>query len=192
MDYSLAFTLLLIVLLGGCAPSTSFEVRTDYDKKQKQVIQGFRTYDVVQPTQDIIDQMQLRDPAVLEVIAQGIREEMEKRGYRQSDTPDVQITYFVNARQFTQGQQKGGMNVGMGFGGYYGSVGMSTNVGGRIEYIDYVAGTLIIDMFTGADSDFIWHGAAQGTFRQGMENPRQVAREAVQRIFYKYSFKVKG
>lgn len=179
---------ILIGLTAACSTS-SISVRHDYDKEAP--IKTYTTYQVVEPTREILDEMKIRNPRVLDVIESSIREEMEKRGYTASDNPDTYITYFVTSRERTVGRETGGVNVGVGYGGYYGGIGFGTRVGGRIEYVDYVEGTLIIDFYNN-DKKVIWHGAARGTFQVDRENPLEVAREAVKRIMYKYKFKVDG
>jgi|GEM_PF-3372153 len=177
----------LACLIAACSTS-NINVRRDYDKEAP--FKTYRTFQVMQPTQEILDEMKIRNPRVLDVIETEIDNLMQNRGYQSSDNPDIYITYFVTSRERTVGRETGGMNVSMGYGGYYGGIGLGTRVGGRIEYVDYVDGTLIIDFFD-QNKKIVWHGAAQGSFQADRENPMEVARDAVKRIMFKYKFKVK-
>ncbi len=176
-----------LALTLGC--TTSYRVTADYDKQIP--FDTYRTYTLLQMTEEQIQETGIRDPRLVDHIAQQVKYQMDRRGYREvPQNGDLEIGYFAISRTQTVGREVGGVNVGIGFGGYYGGVGMSSRVGGRIEYSTYVNGTLVIEMYHPETKGLIWHGAAEATLELGRDNPYKVVESAVRQIFSKYKFSV--
>jgi hypothetical protein len=179
--------LAMLGLLLGCG--TTYKVSADYDKQIP--FDTYRTYTLLQMTEEQIQETGIRDPRLVDHIAQQVKYQMDRRGYREvPQNGDLEIGYFAISRTQTVGREVGGVNVGIGFGGYYGGVGMSSRVGGRIEYSTYVNGTLVIEMYHPETKGLIWHGAAEATLELGRDNPYKVVESAVRQIFSKYKFSV--
>ncbi len=187
MNPKLVFLFLCLGLFLGCSPTLN--ISYDYDKQIP--FKSYRTYSLLELTEEQIQETGIRNPELVDYIRKQIIYQMARRGYRQEyENPDMEIGYFVITKVQTIGREVGGVNVGVGFGGYYGGIGMSSRVGGRIEYTDYVNGTLIIEMYHPETKNLIWHGAAQATLQPGVNDPYKVTESAVRQIYARYKFSV--
>ena len=142
---------------------------------------------VMTPDEEAIAKMDIRDPDGFKVIEESIIREMERRNYKQSDDPDLRITYFVTGKD-VQKAKSNTVSVGVGFGGYYGGVGMNHGTT-NIKYFDYREGTLIIDFFN-RDGQKVWHGIAKGSYEVEKTDIDDLTRYVVKKIFQYYKYKV--
>ena len=182
-----ALLLFILAIAYGCSSSTSLSFKHDYDKNAP--FESYRTYKLVKPTKEIFDEMDIVHPEFLPALEEKIVEQMEAKGYKASDDPDIQVTYFVTGEDWQQAQSNT-VSVGVGFGGPYGGVGMSTG-NTNINYIDYRRGTLIIDMYN-TENLLVWHGAAEGSYRPDRVDPNALLDYAVKSIFKRYKYKIKS
>jgi len=178
------FSLLLFytIIFYACATPITYR----YDRDKSVPIQDYSTYRVIKPTEEILDQMEERYPEYLPIVEESIIQEMENRGYTQSDDAELLITYFVSGKNF-QKAQSNTVSVGVGFGGPYGGVGMSQGKT-NINYIDYRQGTLMIDFYN-KDKEMIWHGVAEGSYEIDKTDVDDLTRKVVKRIFQYYKYK---
>ncbi len=177
-----------LLIFAGCA--SNFAVSNDYDREAD--FKSFRTFELLEPTPEMLEKMKSLSPRTLQFIRDAIREEMVKRGYREVEQgADLGIAFFATAAITTVGQEVGGVNVGVGWGGYYGGIGVGGRVGGRVQYVDYVDGSLVIDMYAPASQQLLWTGRARGTFQAETTDPRKVSYEAVKQILFRYKWKVR-
>ena len=159
-----------------------------YDRDKDEPMHEHTTFKVVNPDDEAIAQMDIKDPAGLQIIEETIIERMESRNYTQSDDPDLWITYFVTGKDF-QKAQANTVSVGVGFGGYMGGVGVNS-ANTNIKYFDYREGTLIIDFYN-KENKLVWHGIAKGSYEVDKTNVKELTERVVKKIFQYYKYKVK-
>jgi hypothetical protein len=173
------------IYLFACA---SQPITYRYDRDKDEPMHEHTTFNVVTPDEETIAQMDIKNPAGLKIIEETIIERMESRNYTQSDDPDLWVTYFVTGKDF-QKAQANTVSVGVGFGGYYGGVGMNT-ANTNIKYFDYREGTLIIDFYN-RDNKLVWHGIAKGSYEVDKTDVKALTEHVVKKIFQYYKYKVK-
>ena len=159
-----------------------------YDRDKDEPMHEHTTFNVVKPDEEVLAQMDIKNPEGLKIIEETIIERMESRNYTLSDDPDLWITYFVTGKDF-QKAQANTVSVGVGFGGYYGGVGMNS-ANTNIKYFDYREGTLIIDFYN-RDNKLVWHGIAKGSYEVEKTNIKELTEHVVKKIFQYYKYKVK-
>ena len=159
-----------------------------YDRDKNEPMHEHTTFKLVKPDEEVLAQMDIKNPDDLYIIEESIIEQMEKRNYKQSDDPDLWLTYFVTGKDF-QKAQANTVSVGVGFGGPYGGVGMSQGTT-NINYKDYREGTLIIDFYN-KEQKLVWHGIAKGSYEVDKTDVENLTRYVVKKIFQYYKYKVK-
>jgi hypothetical protein len=115
-----------------------------------------------------------------------IAREMEARGYTLSDTPDLQINFFVATKDKIEGTT--GPRVGVSYGHGRWSRGWGTAVGiGSRDLRNYTEGSLTIDLVDRAKNELVWRGVAESRVtRAALEKPEAAVNTAVTAIFEKY------
>jgi hypothetical protein len=181
----LGLALFASLYLFACA---SQPITYRYDRDKDEPMHEHTTFKVVKPDDEAIAQMDIKDPAGLQIIEETIIERMESRNYTQSDDPDLWITYFVTGKDF-QKAQANTVSVGVGFGGYMGGVGVNS-ANTNIKYFDYREGTLIIDFYN-KENKLVWHGIAKGSYEVDKTNVKELTERVVKKIFQYYKYKVK-
>ena len=184
---SILFALSLLVIASACSSSTSLKFKHDFDSSAP--FESFTTYKLVEPSHEIKVEMDIMDKNYFPFIEGLIKEQMEVRGYKESENADLLVTYFVTGDDFQKAQYNT-VSVGVGFGGPYGGVGFS-NGNTNVNYVDYTQGTLIIDMYD-KDKELIWHGSGEGTYRPDKTDPKKLTIYAVKSVFKRYKYKVKS
>ncbi len=102
-----------------------------------------------------------------------------------SGTPDFYISYYVTVeKKVSASNVSGGISMGRGSRGRYGSVGISS---GSQAYV-YDQGTLLIDVTDTADNKLIWRGASSQEV-SGKSDPEKSTRminETVEKIMTQF------
>jgi hypothetical protein len=167
----LLFTLALIA--SSCS---SLKVSYDYDKQA-----GFSKYKTYAYSEDS-QKLPVGDLNRDRIIA-AVDREMAAKGFSKSDNPDVLVDMHVKAQQKVDATA-----TSTGYGGpwrYGYGGGFSTT---RIDYNEYIEGTLFINLVDAAAQRIVWQGRATKTIDEdaSAQKREQNINYAVKQIFSKY------
>ena len=176
--------LLLTILLGGCA--TGLEVRSDYDPNA-----DFTRY----TTWNFFDELGIEggynSPIYGEHFRSAITREMNARGYRQSDDPDlwVNVTFRaddkVKMKSHTAPYMSGHYYTRPG-SPYYGSS-MGVGVGSVSRPTEVTMASIFIDMVDNSVDRLVWQGVAVTEANdKAAQNLRDAVYTAVNEVFKLY------
>lgn len=179
MKTKYVFLLFFSGLLFSCS---SVSVSTDYDKNVS--FDQFKTYAYDKKGIDKVDLSDLDKKRIL----RAIDAEMAVKGFTKSQSPDLLINIFTQARERVDVNQ---FNAGWGYGWGWGwdpwmwGGGMNTSVSTRIE------GTLFIDIVDARKKELIWQGVGDGVLTQNVDKKEKRINEFVKKILDKYPPKLK-
>ncbi|WP_333609017.1 DUF4136 domain-containing protein [Arsukibacterium sp.] len=178
-----AFLILLSVcLLSACAsgPKLRSDQAANVDFSRYQTF-GF----VAEPATDKAGYSTL----VTQHFKQAIREQMQARGYRYSDTsPDLLVNFNSNTVNRSEVRSTPGVTPPYGYyhyrRGYYSPF---MHYRTEVETVHYKVGTVNIDVVDAAAKQLIWEGLAEGTLTdKALQQPQQAIQQTVQHIFSRY------
>ena len=179
---SLAFLLLAgVALLQGCA--TKPDLRSDYDKSAD--FSKYHTFNFVKtPSTDTLGYGNLTTQA----IESSIKNELESRGYKQSDMPDLLVNFSGKLQEKADVQSTGGSVGYYGYRGYGAWPGYA--YGNDVYTVRYTVGTLNVDLVDTTRNQMVWEGVAVGEVtKKHLENREAAIAKAIQNIFTKYPFR---
>jgi hypothetical protein len=178
---SLVFLLLAgVTLLQGCVSKP--DLRADYDKTAD--FAKYHSFNFVKtPSTDTLGYGNL----VTQQMETSIRMELEKRGYKLTDTPDLIVNFSGKLQEKADVQSSGG-------GGYYGYRGYGAwpgySYGTDVYTVRYTVGTINVDLIDAARNQMVWEGVAVGEVtKKHLENREAAIAKAVENIFSKYPFR---
>lgn len=164
------------IVISGC---TTLNVRSDYDASAS--LAGLQTYAWVDGKRYETGNPAIDNPLLAERIRVSVDELLEKKGFRRSigsDTPDLQLSYDLVARETTRTYSGGGYGYGgaypyrFGHFGHFGRFGHFGHFGhfggfGYGSYSSYyqipaLKGTLVLNVIDAERSAVIWSGWASG------------------------------
>jgi len=175
MKYLNSIWLLSLIFLGACS---SIKVTSDYDKEAD--FTKYKTYEYygwAEESDKILNRFQK------ERIEKAFGNEFDKRGLKYvKDGGDIVVSLYIvvdkktSTTAYTNHYGTGGYGYGGrgwygGYGGGYG-MGMGTSTTTYSEN-DYLAGTLVVDVFDKAEKKMIWQSVGQKTVE---ENPEKAER----------------
>ena len=153
--FKMMLPFMLVMILAGCA---SIKVSSDYDRKAD--FAKYKTFnfskEVDKVTLNDLNRRRLKD---------AISKEMEVKGFKIGETPDVLVNAFVKGKTKYSATANTNYNGGMFYRGW----------GYSNTYVDVnksIEGTLFIDLIDVQDKKMIWEGVAEG-----LMNPRTETRE---------------
>jgi hypothetical protein len=173
-----------VCLLSACAPSVT--VRSDSDPGVD--LSQYQTY-------NFFSQMGIEGEEYSSLLGQHFRdaisEQMEKRGYVKSDTPQLQVNVSIGS------QEKVRVNTYQDpylYGGYYGGRGMGYwgspfYYGGSTQTTvrQYTEANVYVDLVDASTHKMVWQGVATFTVTDKIrEQLRENIFSTVQQIFAKY------
>jgi hypothetical protein len=165
-------------MLGGCASGpkiyASQDPAADFSR--------YRTYGF--PAEVGTDQRGYSS-ILTQLLKSATSREMEARGYRQSDQPDILINFHVETQekiQATTSPATGGYyGYRRGYYGVWGGYPMETNV------TQYTQGTLNVDLIDARRNQLVWEGVAVGRIREETRrNLEPAVNDALAKIFAQY------
>lgn len=177
------------ILLASCASKPTIE--TDYDRTID--FSQYKTYGFFNP-------MGIENPNYSSIYGSIFRDaigkEMENRGYKRSDHPDLVINVSGRLQDKTQVTTTADPHPYMG-GGYYGyrrgaygawggyGYGISTHVS------NYTEGTVNVDVVDRAQKRMVWEGVAVGRVNEKntSDDTRANIYSAIQEMFAAYPFR---
>ena len=172
---------LCLVLLAGCASGPSIYVNADPAAN----FAGYRTYDFEAP-------LGTDRPGYSSVLSQYLRaaakRELEARGYRESDNPDLLVNFNVQTKEkVSSTTTPSGPSMGGYYGyrrGYYGTWG-----GYDTQVTQYTEGTLTMDIVDAARKQLVWEGTAVGRVRDSdRKNLEPAVTNVMTQIFAQYPY----
>ena len=96
-------------------------------------------------------------------IRRAIAAELQRRGYVESASPDLRITYETTSKDVVESNR---VRVGVGVGSWGGSFGGSVNVGSP-SLRNYQEGTLVIHAIDNARNAEVWQGSVSSRVTKG-------------------------
>ncbi len=175
-----------IALLAGCASKPKIE--SDYDRTID--FNQYRTYGFFNP-------MGIENPNYSSIYGgifrDAISQEMESRGYRMSDNPDLMINVSGRLQDKTKVTTTSDPYMGGGYygyrHGYYGAWG-GYGYGTSTHVSTYTEGTINVDIVDRAQKRMVWEGVAVG--RVNEKNTSDKTREniysGIKEMFTGYPF----
>lgn len=112
-----------------------------------------------------------------------VARQMDVRGYRQSDDPDLLVNFYVNTKEKIKATTTPTAGGYYGYrGSYYGGWG-----GYQTNVTQYTQGTLTIDLVDAKRKQLVWEGNAVGRVRQStLDDVEGAVNRVVPQIFEKY------
>ncbi len=179
---SLALQLLAgVALLQGCASKP--DLRADYDKSAD--FAKYHSFNFVKsPSTDTLGYGNL----MTQQFETAIRSQLEKRGYKQAESPDLMVNFSGKLQEKADVQSSGGG------GGYYGYRGYGAwpgyAYGTDVYTVRYTIGTINIDLIDASRNQMVWEGVAVGEVtKKHLENREAAVAKAIEKIFSKYPFR---
>jgi len=167
----------LVLLASGCASGP--DVRGDYDRSAD--FGKYRTYGFLAQSQEF--------KSIGQQLAQAAAaREMESRGYRPAETPDLVLAFNGRLEEKTDIQSTPAPMYGPGWG-YRGWYGAPYGGGTEVTTRRYNVGTLVMDVIDREKRQAVFQGGIEGVVtKEMMENRQAAIEQAVARIFSKYPF----
>ncbi len=164
--------ILLLFVLGSCS---SVRVANDYDTKA-----DFTKYRSYAFHRSGIDKAEISDLDKRRIL-RAIEDEMTKKGFSKSETPDLLVSFFTKSSENVNVNQWGpGWGWGFGWGWGPGFWGSNTTVSTNTE------GTLFIDLVDAANKELIWQGQGEGILANTAEKKEENIKEFVSKILAQY------
>jgi hypothetical protein len=170
--------------LGGCASGP--EVRGDYDKSAD--FGKYRTYGFVAQTSP--DGSSEYRSLALQMLQKAAAREMEARGYRLADSPDLAINFQGKLEEKVDVESTPApyYGPGWGYGGWYGAPYGGWG-GTEVTTRRYNVGTLVMDIVDREKRQVVFQGGIEGVVTKEMRENREASiNNAVAAIFSKYPF----
>ena len=165
--------LLLLYLMVSCQ---AVHINSDYDKTVD--FSKFKTYAFYKTGIDKVEISDLDKKRILRSIDQ----EMTRKGFLKSETPDLLINISTKEREQVNVNQ---FNAGFGYGWGFGWNPMF--LGGGMNNVSTVAeGTLIIDLIDASKKELIWQGEGVGHLTQNTDRKDENINGFVTRILSQY------
>lgn len=156
--------------LGACASGPKIQAQSD-------PAADFSTY----RTYGFFAEQQPYPSFIATYLKNAISREMDRRGYRQAEKPDLLINFDLLTREKLQLTQTPNSYYGWRRGYVWGDLGGTTDVR------SYTEGTLTVDLVDRARKQLAWSGVAVGRVRdQARANPEGAANEVIASIFAMY------
>ena len=175
------------LLISGCASKPTIETDYDYTVDFGQ----FRTYGFFNP-------LGIESPNYSSIYGsifrQAIGKEMESRGYKQSDNPDLLINVSGRLQEKTKVTTTSDPYMAGGYYGYrrgaYGAWG-GYGYGTTTHVSNYTEGTVNVDIVDRAQKRMVWEGVAIGRINEKTTNEKRRAniQAGIQEMFAAYPFR---
>ena len=186
---SIAAVLTAALVLSACSPSVNVRSDVAPDTNMSQ----FQTY-------NFFSQMGVEGENYSNLLGQHFRDaissEMSARGYKLSDSPQLQINVSIGAEDKVRVNTYNDPYVYGGHYGYrgYGYYGSPWYGGGtRTTVHQYTEANVYIDMVDSAERQLVWQGVATFTVTDKMqENIRETVQTTVNSVFEQYPVPAPG
>ncbi len=164
---------MMVFLLASCV---GIRVTTDYDHNAD--FAKYKTFNFSQEVNKIklsdINRRRLKDD---------ISAQMEARGYKMSDTPDLLVNVFLKGTtNYTANAYTSGFGGPWGY--YRWGLGASSNT--WVDVDRYTEGTMFIDVIDVQKKELIWEGIAQGMINPRTNTTAKGLNDIVTRVFKEF------
>ena len=183
------FLIVLAAVLGLAGCSTSNPILVDYDRSM-----DFGSYKTWNFFADAGPDYEGYESLFTQYMMEAITLEMDKRGYKKSDNPDLLVNFNVNLQDKTKVRQTSSPSYG-GYGGYYGYRGGYYDPWGGYGYntqthvSQYTEGTFNIDLVDARRKQLVWEAVGVGRVSQKkLENLEAGVKKGVPNFFSNYPF----
>jgi len=169
--YSGLVVLVLVALVSGCS---NLSVKYDYDQNVDWA--KFKTFGWIQNPHKTTDPTSaLQDTPLLEQrIRNSVDYEMRQRGITPSDSPDLQVAYFVGAKDKIQVT-----DWGYRYSDYYWGYG-----GRQIDVYQFTEGSLVIDLVDAQTHQLVWRGTGTKVIDDSPMSPEEM-QQRVDKVVHK-------
>lgn len=182
-------TIFTVALMFLTACSSGPKIESDYDHTID--FSQYKTYGFFSP-------MGIENPNYSSIYGSifrdAISKEMNSRGYRMSDNPDLMINVSGRLQQKTKVTTTSDPYMGGGYYGYrrgaYGTWG-GYGYGTQTHVSNYTEGTVNVDMVDRAEKRMVWEGVAVGRVneKKSNEETREAIYSGIQEMFAGYPFR---
>ncbi|HQR25026.1 MAG TPA: DUF4136 domain-containing protein [Steroidobacteraceae bacterium] len=176
-----AAALVACAMLAGCTSTPS--VRSDYDKAAD--FGKYRTF-------GFVDQTDQAKSLVMQELEAAATREMEARGYRLAEQPDLIVNFTGKLEDRTDVQSVPGPYYGptWGYGGWYGAPYGAWGYGGsQVTTRHYKVGELVMDIVDREKRMVVFQAGLERTVTKEMQQHRsQALTQAVKLLFGTYPF----
>ena len=181
----LAVILLFVATLAGC--SSGGKLRSDYDRSV-----DFGAYQTWNFIEDAGPDYEGYESLFTQYMLEAIAVEMDARGYRKSDNPDLLVNFNAYVQDKTKVSTTSAPPPMGGYygyrGGYYGAWG-GYGYGTQTHVSQYTEGTFNIDIIDAKQHQLVWEAVGVGRITDKVrENLRQTVMEGVPNFFALYPF----
>lgn len=183
------YTIFAAVLMFLTACSSGPKIESDYDHTID--FSQYKTYGFFSP-------MGIENPNYSSIYGSifrdAISKEMNSRGYRMSDNPDLMINVSGRLQQKTKVTTTSDPYMGGGYYGYrrgaYGTWG-GYGYGTQTHVSNYTEGTVNVDMVDRTEKRMVWEGVAVGRVneKKSNEETRQAIYSGIQEMYAGYPFR---
>ena len=177
-----------LAILAGCA--TGPEIRTDYDPTVD--FSSFSTFGFI-PRPDRANAEGYSTITERRIEA-AISRELEARGYRKAENPDLLVNFAVSAEDIQEVRQVPTATPPVGYYGWrhpYYAPWPAYTYETRVD--NYRRGTLFIDLVDAAENKLAWEGIATARVTEKMRREPAAAIDAVvAEVFSQYPFRAGG
>jgi hypothetical protein len=174
-------SIVAVIVVMSMASCSGIKVSHDFDKEANFAL--YKTYSFTQEA----EQLPIDDINRSRILG-AISRELEAKGFRKADNPDVLIDVKLKAEQKQSATATSSSPYGYGYGaGYrYGMGGGFSTTTINVE--NYVDGTLFVDMIDMSKKQLVWQGRAVKTIDpdSSPEKRETNINYAVKQIFTKY------
>ncbi|MGH0032707.1 MAG: DUF4136 domain-containing protein [Myxococcota bacterium] len=171
--------LVVAALAFGLAACATIDVSSDYDAEAD--FARLRSFALL-PDPPASGNPRADNPLIHRRVRRAIADELERRGYAPSDTPDMKIGYHVSTEQRLDVRT---VDSYYGYGWRYGVAGLPVTT---TEVRQYEQGALIIDVVDAKTDTLVWRGVGEARLRSD-PSPEQITERvnlAVQQILAEF------
>ena len=184
-SHILLFALFILFLFSACVTSN---VTHDFDRQANW--EHYFSFEQYTPEPSQIQTFNPIDQAILDSIQTNIQLQMLGKGYVPDNEPDLAVTFYIKVKKETKATQTG-IYLGGGSYGYHGGISYGINTS-RVNYYDYLVGTLDIHIIDTETNELVWQGAHSQTFEVNGTELKVPIKQAVEAIFERFKFMAGG
>lgn len=180
---------MVLLIWSACNPIrviSDYDLRADFSQYKTFALSEPRDVDPTDPLLNQLNQNRLR---------REITEQMEQRGYTQSDDdPDLAVNIYVKITPYHEVYVARDYHLPYwGYYRYYGHWGYYRYWGPgwtpmRDIVREYQEGTLVIDLVDTKENQLVWHGVSVGLLEELPSDPNALIRQAVKAVFDQYPY----
>ena len=170
------YKILFLIISSFLVSCQAVHINSDYDKTVD--FSKYKTYAFYRTGIDKVEISDLDKKRIL----RSIDDEMTRKGFLKSETPDLLVNILTKEREQVNVNQ---FNAGFGYGWGFGWNPMFWG-GGMNNVSTFAEGTLIIDLIDASKKELIWQGEGVGHLTQNTDRKDENINGFVTRILSQY------